>query len=57
MISESMGQAFAPYSEPLVPIMVANMTYKFSKAIRKFAMSTLNNILSAIGEPLNLQLF
>lgn len=54
MISESMGQSFAPYSEALLPIMISNMTYKFSKAIRKFSMKTINNILTAVGEPQNI---
>lgn len=31
MISESMGRAFAPYSETVLPIMVENMAYQFSK--------------------------
>jgi hypothetical protein len=30
MISESMGQSFAPYAEVVLPIMVENMTYQFS---------------------------
>lgn len=57
MISESMGTSFAPYSEPLLPIMISNMTYKYSKAIRKFSMKTINNILTAVGEPSNIALF
>jgi chemotaxis regulatin CheY-phosphate phosphatase CheZ len=57
MISESMGTAFAPYTEALLPIMVSNMTYKYSKAVRKFSMKTVNNMLTAVGEPSNVALF
>eukprot|EP00347_Sterkiella_histriomuscorum_P001538 403371652 len=57
MISESMGTSFAPYSGALLPIMISNMTYKYSKAIRKFSMKTINNILTAVGEENNIQLF
>lgn len=57
MISESLGTSFAPYTEPLLPIMVENMNYKYSKAIRKFSMKTINNMLTSVGEPNNVTLF
>jgi len=57
MISESMGTAFAPYVEPLLPIMVENINYTYSKGVRKAAMKTLNNMLTAVGEPQNVTLF
>jgi F0F1-type ATP synthase delta subunit len=57
MISESMGTSFAPYVQNLLPIMVENMNYQYSKAIRKFSMKTLNNMLTAMGEPSNITLF
>ena len=53
MISESMGAAFVPYSEAMLPIMIENMNYQYSKAIRKYAMKTINNIMVAVGEPSN----
>jgi hypothetical protein len=56
-ISENMGQAFAPYCEPLLPTISEHMTYTHSKAIRKFALKTFKNILKAIGEPSNIALF
>ena len=57
MISESLGTSFAPYTEALLPIMVENINYKYSKAIRKFSMKTINNMLTAVGEPNNVSLF
>jgi len=57
MISESMGTSFSPYVQGLLPIMVENMNYQYSKAIRKFSMKTLNNMLTAMGEPTNITLF
>lgn len=56
-ISENMGAAFAPYCEAILPIMIENMNYTYSKAIRKFAMKTINNILGVVGEPNNVTLF
>jgi len=52
-ISENMGSAFAPYVEPLLPIIAAHMTYTHSHSIRKFALRTFKNMLIAIGEPQN----
>jgi len=57
MISESMGTSFAPYIQGLLPIMVSNMNYQYSKVIRKFSMKTMNNMLTAMGEPENVTLF
>ena len=34
-IAESMGKAFAPYCEVILPIMVENISYQFSKEVRK----------------------
>ncbi len=57
MISENMGAAFAPYVEPLMPIMIENVNYTYSKAVRKSAMKTLNNMMTAVGEPMNVAFF
>ena len=57
MVSENLGTSFGPYCETVLPIMVENMSYQFSKKVRKFAMKTLNNMLTAVGEPNNVQLF
>lgn len=57
MISESLGTAFAPYSEAILPIMIENMNYQYSKGVRKYSMKTINNILTAVGEPSNVNLF
>jgi hypothetical protein len=57
MIAENMGTAFAPYVEPLLPIMTQNMNYVYSKSVRKFSMKTLNSMLTALGEPNNVTLF
>jgi hypothetical protein len=57
MISESMGTSFAPYIQGMLPIMVQNMNYQYSKVIRKFSMKTMNNMLTAMGEPENITLF
>lgn len=57
MISESLGTAFAPYSEAILPIMIENMNYQYSKGVRKYSMKTINNILTAVGEPNNVNLF
>ena len=57
MISENMGTAFAPYVEPLLPIMMENVNYIYSRAVRKSALKTLNNMLTAVGEPVNVAFF
>lgn len=31
LISESMGSSFAPYAEGILPIMIENINYQFSK--------------------------
>jgi hypothetical protein len=31
MISENMGTSFAPYAETILPTMIENMNYQFSK--------------------------
>ena len=51
-----MGKAFAPYVEPLLPVITEHMAYKHNKGIRKFALKTFKNMLVAIGEPANVQL-
>lgn len=56
-VSESMGTAFAPYAEATLPIMIQNMSYVYSKNIRKYAMGTILNIQIAVGEPNNVTLF
>lgn len=50
-VSENMGTAFAPYVEPLLPIVSEHMAYQHSKAIRKFALKTFKSMLVAVGEP------
>ena len=57
MISEAMGTAFAPYAEATLTVMIENLDYKFSKKIRSYALKTLNNLLTAVGEPNNVILF
>lgn len=56
-ISENMGNSFAPYVEPLLPIIIEHMTYTHSKAIRKYALKTFKNMLIAVGETHNISLF
>lgn len=56
MISESMAQSFAPYCETILPIMTSNINYVYSKAIRKYSLKTIVNILYAVGEPNNVAL-
>lgn len=56
-ISDIMGTSFAPYCEPLLPVVSAHMTYAHSKVIRKKALMTFRHILVAMGEPNNLRLF
>ena len=51
-----MGTAFAPYVEPLLPIVISHMTFDHSKAIKKFALKTFTNLLIAAGEPHNVTL-
>jgi hypothetical protein len=38
MIADSTGKSFAPYCEAILPIMVENIQYKFSKIIRKYSL-------------------
>lgn len=52
-VSENMGKAFAPYVEPLMPIVVNHMTFDHSKAIKKLALKSFTNLLIAAGEPVN----
>ena len=56
-VSENMGRAFAPFVEPLLPIVSAHMNYEHSKGIRKLALKTFRHMLVAVGEPQNTQLF
>jgi hypothetical protein len=55
-ISSKMGVAFAPYCEALMPIVVENATFCYSKNIRKSSLKTLTNMIVAIGEPNNVQI-
>ena len=41
MIAQSMGKAFAPYCEAILPIMLENVSYQYSKIVRKQALKTL----------------
>lgn len=56
-VSEKMGSSFAPYVEPLAPIVMEHMKFQFHHEIRKHALKTFANMLVAVGEPLNVQLF
>ena len=56
-VSENLGKAFAPFVEPLLPIVSSHMTFAHSKAIRKSALKTFKSMLVAVGEPQNVQLF
>ena len=55
-VSENMGTAFAPFVEPLLPIISQHMSYDHSKAIRKSSLKTFKNMLVAVGESQNVQL-
>lgn len=55
-VSDNMGTAFAPYCEPLLPIITQHMTYEHSKAIRKAALKTFRHMLVALGESQNVAL-
>ncbi len=57
LISENLGKNFTPYCEAVLPIMLENMSYQYSKAIRKFAMKTCVNILKSVNEPINVTVF
>ena len=46
-----MEKAFAPYVEPLLPIIVHHMTFDHSKAIKKLALKTFTNMLVSMDEP------
>lgn len=56
-ISANMEKSFAPYVEPLMPIVKEHMVFEYSKEIRKAALKTFTNMLVAVGEPANIQLF
>ena len=56
-VSDKMGTAFAPYVEPLLPIVTEHMVFAFAKNIRKYALKTFANMLVAVGEPHNIGLF
>ena len=56
-VSENLGKAFAPFVEPLLPIISQHMSYDHSKAIKKCALKTFKSMLIAVGEPQNVQLF
>lgn len=55
-VSENMGREFAPFVEPLLPIVSEHMAYDHNKTIRKFALKIFKSMLSAVGEPQNIQL-
>ncbi len=56
-ISESLGTSFKVYCEGVLPVMLENLDYQYSKVIRKYAMKTCVNILHAAGEPVNVTVF
>lgn len=53
MISDNAGKSFGPYCETIMPIAIENMQYALSRAVRKFSLKTIRNILSALNEPHN----
>lgn len=53
-VSENLGKAFAPFVEPLLPIVSQHMSYDHSKAIRKYALKIFKSMLVAVGEPQNI---
>lgn len=57
MISENLGTSFAPFCETVLPIALQDISYVYSLKIRKFAMKICVNILHAVGEPLNVNIF
>ena len=50
-VSENLGKAFAPFVEPLLPIVFQHMSYAHSKAIKKCALKIFKSMLTAVGEP------
>lgn len=56
-VSENLGKAFAPFVEPLLPIVTAHMTFLHSKAIKKSSLAIFKSMLIAVGESQNVQLF
>jgi hypothetical protein len=56
-ISENLEKSFAPYCEAILPIMLENIAFKFSEALRKQALKTCVNILHAVDEPINVNVF
>ena len=55
-ISENMGSAFAPFVEPILPIVSQHMSYEHSRAIRKCSLKIFKSMLVAVGEPRNIEL-
>ena len=56
-VSENLGSSFAPFVEPLLPVVTKYMSFDAHKVIKKFAFRTFTNMLTALGEPNNVQLF
>lgn len=50
-VSENLGKAFAPFVEPLLPIVSKHMVFAHSKAIKKCALAIFKSMLVAVGEP------
>ena len=50
-VSKNMGTAFAPFVEPLLPVITEHMAYLQNKTIRGLALKTFTNMLVAVGEP------
>ena len=55
-ISDKMGTAFAPFVEPILPIISQHMSYEHSRAIRKCSLRIFRSMLVAVGEPRNVEL-
>jgi hypothetical protein len=56
-ISENMGKSFGPFCEAILPVVLDNMGYQFSKAVRKFALKTAVNMIAALNEPVSVAVF
>lgn len=50
-VSEAMGEQFGPYAEALMPTLIENVSYQFSKKVRSYSLKTLANLVTAMPEP------
>ena len=56
-ISDRTGKHFAPYVEPLLPVVLEYIAEQHSREIRTQSYTILKNILVATGESANLEIF